>query len=60
MNTFKRLAKLLDQGTPLVEAFRGIKEVEVENLKINDIPTSATGLTSGQIWSNSGVLTIVT
>jgi len=26
---------------------------------INNIPTSATGLRSGDVWSNAGVLTIV-
>ena len=29
------------------------------NITISGIPTSASGLTSGMIWSNSGVLTIV-
>ena len=31
----------------------------VENLSIKSIPTSATGLPSGSIWSNAGVLNIV-
>ena len=31
----------------------------VKTLNISDIPTSATGLSSGDVWSNAGVLTIV-
>lgn len=59
MNSFKRLAKLLDQGTPIDKALQKVSELEVDNVKITDIPTTSTGLVSGQIWSNSGVLTIV-
>lgn len=29
-------------------------------LNIANIPTSASGLSSGDVWSNSGILTIVT
>lgn len=32
----------------------------VETLNISNIPTSSAGLSSGDVWSNSGVLTIVT
>jgi len=31
----------------------------IKTLNISDIPTSATGLSSGDVWSNAGVLTIV-
>lgn len=31
----------------------------VQTLNISNIPTSATGLSSGDVWSNAGVLTIV-
>jgi hypothetical protein len=31
----------------------------VNNLSIKNIPTACTGLPSGAVWSNSGVLTIV-
>ena len=33
--------------------------VEVPKLRIASIPTSASGLTSGEVWSNAGILTIV-
>jgi len=31
----------------------------IKTLNISDIPTSSTGLSSGDVWSNSGVLTII-
>ena len=31
----------------------------IKTLNISDIPTSSAGLSSGDVWSNSGVLTIV-
>jgi len=31
----------------------------IKTLNISDIPTSSTGLSSGDVWSNAGVLTIV-
>jgi hypothetical protein len=34
-------------------------KMTIENLNISDIPTSAAGLASGDIWSDSGVLTVV-
>jgi hypothetical protein len=34
-------------------------KLTVETLNISSIPTSASGLVSGDIWSNSGVLTVV-
>jgi len=33
--------------------------VRASKLNISQIPTSATGLRSGDVWSDSGVLTIV-
>ncbi len=33
--------------------------IEVPKLRIASIPTSASGLTSGEVWSNAGILTIV-
>jgi len=33
--------------------------VRAHKLNISQIPTSATGLRVGDVWSNSGVLTIV-
>ena len=35
-------------------------KMTIKNLNITDIPTSAAGLASGDVWNNSGVLTIVT
>ncbi len=35
------------------------KTVKVNNLNIKSIPTSSSGLLDGDVWSNSGVLTIV-
>ena len=32
----------------------------IKTLNISDIPTSSAGLSSGDVWSNAGVLTIVT
>lgn len=32
----------------------------IETLNISNIPTSSAGLSSGDVWSNAGVLTIVT
>lgn len=34
--------------------------ISAPRLNVSDIPTSATGLSSGDIWNNSGVLNIVT
>ena len=59
MKTFSLLADLLDSGYSLTAALRLIGEFETETIKITDLPTSDSGLTSGQIWSNSGVLTVV-
>ncbi len=36
-----------------------LKTLKVNSLNIASIPTSAAGLSSGDVWSNSGVLTIV-
>ncbi len=33
--------------------------IRISTLNVSDIPTSATGLKAGDVWSNSGVLTIV-
>jgi hypothetical protein len=35
-------------------------KMTIEKLNVSSIPTSAAGLASGDVWSNSGVLTIVT
>lgn len=35
------------------------KTVKVASLNLSDVPTSADGLSSGDVWSNEGVLTIV-
>jgi len=32
----------------------------IKTLNISEIPTSSAGLSSGDVWSNAGVLTIVT
>jgi hypothetical protein len=34
-------------------------KMTIETLNISSIPTSASGLVSGDIWSNSGILTVV-
>ena len=34
-------------------------QTAIKTLNISTIPTSATGLVAGDVWSNSGVLTIV-
>ena len=33
--------------------------LKAKTLNLSDIPTSATGLVAGDVWSNGGVLTIV-
>lgn len=35
------------------------KTVKVNRLNIKSVPTSAAGLSAGDVWSNGGVLTIV-
>ena len=51
-----RLIGLLDQHLSQASARRRILGTTVN---LSDLPTSATGLRSGDVWNNAGVLNIV-
>lgn len=61
MNTLKEITNLIDYGYSVEEALNkvGATVFVAETLTLVNVPTSATGLTTGQVWSNAGVLTIV-
>jgi len=50
-----------DSATPLITGNFDTKTLtfNVTNLNLTGLPTSASGLASGDVWNNSGVLTIV-
>lgn len=51
-----RLIGLLDQHLAQGNARRRILGT---NINLSDLPTSATGLRTGDVWNNAGVLNIV-
>lgn len=55
-STLEQIADLIDTGYSVQDALRKLSETTPN---ISNVPTSATGLVSGDIWSNAGVLTIV-
>jgi len=48
-----------EAGTSVTAKALGDGSLTVTNINISNIPTSASGLNSGDVWSNSGILTIV-
>lgn len=54
------LESILFQIIIALEEAKTNGEVRAGTLSITDIPTASTGLRSGDVWSDSGVLTIVT
>ena len=46
-----------NNGATLVGAQR---HISADTIDLKNIPTSSAGLSAGEVWSNSGVLTIVT
>lgn len=49
----------VNNGTKGTLADLKARNVTGATLRLTNVPTSATSLTSGQIWSNAGILTIV-
>ena len=45
-------------GTMSVSSTSTLQAVKMTSLTLS-VPTSSSGLTAGQVWSNSGVLTVV-
>ena len=55
----KTLDRLSEELSNLINRMLSPGVVRCSSINISQIPTSATGLRVGDVWSNSGVLTIV-
>ncbi len=53
------IADLTPQSSEATTAAKTITALTVGTITTTAIPTATTGLTSGQVWANSNVLTIV-
>lgn len=51
--------RILDESGSVVVRIMGDGSVTAPNLNISSIPTSASGLSAGDVWSDSGTLKIV-